>query len=78
MLLYKYTKYINNLKGFFYGTWKGGLTMQQKVKAKIKGVFWGTAVVILDSDGTIIEVEEVEDLDDFDDCEVREIIYKIG
>ena len=52
--------------------------MQQKVKAKIKGVFWGTAVVILDSDGTIIEVEEVEDLDDFDDCEVREIIYKIG
>jgi len=52
--------------------------MQQKVKAKIKGIFWGTATVILDHDGTIIEVEEVEDLDDFDDCEVREIIYRIG
>jgi len=52
--------------------------MQQKVKAKIKGIFWGAATVILDHDGTIIEVEEVEDLDDFDDCEVREIIYKIG
>ena len=52
--------------------------MQQKVKAKIKGVFWGTATVILDEYGTIVEVEEVEGLDDFDDCEVREIIYKIG
>jgi len=52
--------------------------MQQKVKAKIKGIFWGTAVVILDSYGTIVEVEEVEEVEDLDDCEVREIIYKIG
>ena len=50
----------------------------QKVKAKIKGTFWGTAIVKLDSYGTIVEVEEVEELDDFDNCEVREIIYEIG
>ncbi|HEY8889806.1 MAG TPA: hypothetical protein VIM70_06090 [Clostridium sp.] len=50
----------------------------QKVKAKIKGTFWGTAIVKLDNYGTIVEVEEVEELEDFDNCEVKEIIYEIG
>jgi len=62
-----------------YNVIKGGKQyIMQKVKAKIKGTFWGTAIVKLDNYGTIVEVEEVEELEDFDNCEVKEIIYEIG
>ena len=46
--------------------------MRRKVKAKIKGNFSGIAIVILDSNGNIEEVDEV------DDCEVIEEIYQVG
>jgi len=52
--------------------------MRRKVKAKIKGNFSGIAIVILDSNGNIEEVDEVLEFDEVDDCEVIEEIYQVG
>lgn len=52
--------------------------MKRKIKAKIKGNFTGTAIVILDNSGNIEEVQDIDDIDEVEDCEIIYEIYQIG